>query len=222
MYHKIIGIVVCLACVVTGCNLLPPTLAPTLMPTMAPTLEFAEPTQPIIIITSTPPSIQQAVLDRAAEVIALLRDKDMTSLAGYVHSKWGLRFSPYASVKETDQVILAENIPNLRADKRLYTWGNYSGSGEPIDLSFEEYYSEFIFDVDFANAPEIALNHRLGVSTSMDNIFEFYQSSMFVEYYFPSFDPQFEGMDWRSLRLVFMRDNDTWYLVGIIHDQWTT
>jgi UDP-N-acetyl-2-amino-2-deoxyglucuronate dehydrogenase len=30
-----------------------------------------------------------------------------------------------------------------------------------------------------------------------------------------------EGMDWRSLRLVFEKKNDIWYLVGIIHDQWT-
>jgi (p)ppGpp synthase/HD superfamily hydrolase len=28
-------------------------------------------------------------------------------------------------------------------------------------------------------------------------------------------------MDWRSLRLVFEKKNDIWYLVGIIHDQWT-
>jgi hypothetical protein len=28
-------------------------------------------------------------------------------------------------------------------------------------------------------------------------------------------------MDWRSLRLVFMQDGGTWYLAGIIHDQWT-
>jgi hypothetical protein len=35
------------------------------------------------------------------------------------------------------------------------------------------------------------------------------------------FDPEYEGMDWRSLRLVFEKKNDIWYLVGIIHDQWT-
>jgi len=76
--------------------------------------------------------------------------------------------------------------------------------------------------VDFANAPQIAINHRLGVSTTMDNAEKFYPEAMIVEYYFPGFDAQLEGMDWRSLRLVFQQDNSTWYLVGIIHDQWTT
>jgi (p)ppGpp synthase/HD superfamily hydrolase len=28
-------------------------------------------------------------------------------------------------------------------------------------------------------------------------------------------------MDWRSLRLVFEKKDDIWYIVGIIHDQWT-
>jgi hypothetical protein len=44
---------------------------------------------------------------------------------------------------------------------------------------------------------------------------------MIVEYYFPGFDPQYGGMDWRSLRLVFSDHGGTWYLAGIIHDEWT-
>jgi (p)ppGpp synthase/HD superfamily hydrolase len=42
-----------------------------------------------------------------------------------------------------------------------------------------------------------------------------------VEYHFSGFDPKYEGMDWRSLRLVFEEKDNIWHLVGIIHDQWT-
>jgi hypothetical protein len=28
-------------------------------------------------------------------------------------------------------------------------------------------------------------------------------------------------MDWQSLRLVFEETAGNWYLVGIVHDQWT-
>src|SRR4030042_1438134 len=125
--------------------------------------------------------------------------------------------TPLQPISPAQLIIIMTATPHT-----AHPWGLYSGSGEPIDLTFVDYYSQFVYDLDFANAPEISLNHRLGVSTSMDNIFAFYRSSLFVEYSFPGFDPQFEGMDWRSLRLVFMQDNDTWYLVGIIHDQWTT
>ena len=31
----------------------------------------------------------------------------------------------------------------------------------------------------------------------------------------------FDGMDWKSLRLVFQEKDNIWYLVGIIHDGWT-
>jgi hypothetical protein len=154
--------------------------------------------------------------------MSALKDKDMVRLSQYVQPQLGLRFSPYASVKDTDQVLPPDKIAGLMADSTVYTWGAYDGSGEPIDLTFADYYSKFVYDVDFANAPQLALNHRLGVSTTTDNSVEFYPTAMIVEYYFPGFEPQLDGMDWRSLRLVFMENNSTWYLVGIIHDQWTT
>lgn len=43
----------------------------------------------------------------------------------------------------------------------------------------------------------------------------------YVEYHFPGFEKKYEGKDWKSLRLVFEKKNDRWYLVGIVHDQWT-
>jgi hypothetical protein len=61
----------------------------------------------------------------------------------------------------------------------------------------------------------------LGGGNSIDNSSEFYPEAKIVEYYFSGFDPQYGGMDWRSLRLVFSELNDTWYLVGVIHDEWT-
>jgi hypothetical protein len=162
------------------------------------------------------------VLTRADEVMRALKDQDFISLSSYVHPVNGVRFSPYAFVRVTDLVFSAAGVASMLADSRVYTWGNYSGSGEAIDQSIPDYYAQFIYDVDFANAPQLALNLRLGVSTSIDNRIEFYPDAMMVEYHFPGFDPQYEGMDWRSLRLVFTEYNSIWYLAGIIHDQWTS
>jgi hypothetical protein len=145
----------------------------------------------------------------------------MVSLSNYVHPVNGVRFSPYAFVKDTDQVFPADKVSSLMADSKVYTWGTYDGSGEPIKLTFLDYYAKFVYDVDFTNAPQMALNHRLGVGNSIDNSSEFYPDAMIVEYYFPGFDLQYAGMDWRSLRLVFTEYNNIWYLAGIIHDQWT-
>ena len=229
MVSKFTSLIIFFAFFLSGCNLTSPGSVSTPVSTIDPTLEFIQPTllQPLspaqtVIVRPTAVSDQQIVLDRAAEVVATLKGKDLGRLADYVHPQLGLRFSPYAAVKETDQVFPTEKISGLLADSTVYAWGGYSGSGEPIALTFTDYVDQFIYDVDFANAPQMALNLRLGVSTTLDNIFEFYQNSMYVEFHFPGFDPQFDGMDWRSLRLVFIQDSGTWYLVGIIHDQWTT
>ncbi|WP_268240815.1 hypothetical protein [Paenibacillus albidus] len=42
-----------------------------------------------------------------------------------------------------------------------------------------------------------------------------------MEYHYDELDPQFAGMDWQSLRLVFGKEGSQWVLMGIIHDQWT-
>jgi hypothetical protein len=169
----------------------------------------------------TPISTNQSVMDRAFEVIQALKCQDMVTLSNIVHPVNGVRFSPYAFVKDTDQVFSAEKITGIMADNSIYPWGNYSGTGEPINLSFPDYYAKFIYDVDFVNAPQMSLNRRLSTGNSLDNSAEFYPGSMFVEFYFPGFDPQYGGMDWRSLRLSFTEYNNAWYLVGIIHDEWT-
>ena len=126
-------------------------------------------------------------------IISALKNKDMNELSQYVHPQMGLRFSPYATVKDTDQVFSADQVAGLMADPTVYLWGNYDGSGEPINLTFADYYAKFVYDEDFANAPQIALNHRLGTGNSIDNTIEYYQSSMVVEFYFPGFDPQYAG-----------------------------
>lgn len=231
MKHIYIMLVVALTSLLAGCNLVSAPGTPTTIPSPAPTLAFVQSTPTLFIpantstsaaTPSTPVSTEQAVLDRAAQIVLNLKDKDMTALSSYVDTHMGLRFSPYAAVQEKDQAFPADRIAGLFNDSTVYNWGAYQASGQPIDLTFADYYAKFIYDVDFANAPQIAINHRLGVSTTMDNAAKFYPGAMIVEYYYPRIDPALEGMDWRSLRLVFMQKNDTWYLVGIIHDQWTT
>jgi len=218
--------------ILTSCSLISPASAPTTIPSNTPALEFQHPANdpnasattnqtPSVAPTAQPLSPQQTVLDRAFLVVTALKDKDMNAVSQFVDPQSGLRFSPYANVKSSDQVFSADKVGDLMADPTVYTWGVYDGSGAPISLTFTDYYSKFVYDVDFANAPQIALNHRLGTGNSIDNSQDFYPNSMIVDFYFPGFDPQYNGMDWRSLRLVFSQNNGSWYLVGIIHDQWT-
>jgi len=160
--------------------------------------------------------------ETAREAINALKDKDMEKISKLVHPEKGVRFSPYAFVDvKNDLVFSAADVKDLFSDTTIYTWGSYDGTGDPIKLTFEGYYEKFIYDADFANAEQVGYNEILGKGNTIENSAEVYKDSVVVEYHFSGIDPKYEGMDWRSLRIVFEKFEDAWYIVGIIHDQWT-
>ncbi len=120
-----------------------------------------------------------------------------------------------------DVVFDQTEILNFFEDGDKYFWGYYDGKGHDIILTPAEYYEVFIYTADFANADEVGYNTVLSSGNMLENQFEIYENPIVVEYYFPVFDPEFIGMDWQSLRLVFEEYEEQWYLTGIIHNQWT-
>ncbi|MGK7394930.1 MAG: hypothetical protein ACNS62_10170 [Candidatus Cyclobacteriaceae bacterium M3_2C_046] len=154
------------------------------------------------------------------KVLSALAQADFDQLAQYVHPVKGVRFSPYAHVDTAEQVVLQPqqlgNIPDT-----TYTWGYEDGSGDPIRMNFHDYYEEYIYDADFQSADSIYYNKELQHGNTINNSFEIYDHHVIAEYFINGQDPQFGGMDWKALRLVFERYQDQWHLVGIIHSQWT-
>ena len=167
-------------------------------------------------------SVSSNVLLTALEVVEFIDDEDMSGLSSYVHPTKGLRFTPYNYIDiVNDKVFTVAQIPGLMADATVYNWGEYDGSGDPIDLKFEDYFDKFIYDEEFMNPHMIGNNVAIGKGNSIDNMNVAYPQGHFVEFHFTGFDTQYEGMDWRSLKLVFENMSGSWYLVGIVHGQWT-
>ncbi|HKM16638.1 MAG: hypothetical protein GX228_02340 [Firmicutes bacterium] len=163
-----------------------------------------------------------AIKETADTVIAALRDKDTEIIADNAHPDKGVRFTPYTYVSvEQDLVFNQEAMRDFFNDENQYLWGYYDGTGWEIRLTPAEYYNRFVYSHDFANTPQIGYNEVLGFGNMMENQFEVYPDAVIVEYYFPGFDPQYEGMDWKSLRLVFEQYEGSWKLVGVIHNEWT-
>lgn len=182
--------------------------------------ESADPTTPAEPEEGMPPT----ALEAAATVMKALKNSDMESLAAWVHPDKGVRFSPYAYVDpKKDLVFTREKLEGGMKDNTKYEWREFAGSGELIELTFAEYFKQFVYDADFAGDAEIALNKGLGQGTTVNNINEVYpkETHDFVEYHIDGIDPSVEGMDWRSLRLVFEKMGEDRALVGIVHDQWT-
>jgi hypothetical protein len=122
---------------------------------------------------------------------------------------------------EKDLVFSSEEIKHINDSDKVYTWGAYDGSGEPIKLTFEEYLSAFVYDKDFLNAEYVGYDEYIGQGNTINNIFDVYPDGKLLEYYFSGFEPEYEGIDWESLKLIFEEKDGSWYLVGIVHDQWT-
>lgn len=160
---------------------------------------------------------------RAREVIGALQSRDGARLASLVHPVKGVRFTPYPFVRlDHDLVLSREQVARAFMDTTRRTWGTADGSGAPITRRFGDYYRQFVYDVDFAAAPVVRSNQPPAKpGNSPGNIAQAYPGAQWVEFHFPMIDPQFEGMDWRSLWLVFERDGDDWMLTGIVHGSWT-
>ncbi|WNR44974.1 RAD23 family protein [Paenibacillus roseipurpureus] len=173
---------------------------------------------------STPAEAKKLIEARAQEVVAALKEKNITKLASLVHPQKGVQFSPYSYLRPaTDVQVQGSNLAALWASTSLTHWGTYDGSGNPIDLTFPNYWAKFVYNANFASAPQISYNTIIGKGNMTNNVFSIYPTSTYitVEYHFPGFDPQYQGMDWTSLRLVFAYSGSQWYLVAIVHDQHT-
>ena len=163
-----------------------------------------------------------SLLITAQLLVEKIAAQDFQAIAQYVDPDEGLRFSPYGHVRvDDDQVWLPEDLQSAMEDSTVYTWGAFDGTGDPIDKTFGEYYDRFIYDQDFASPHMIGNNTVIGTGNTLNNLEDVYPDADFVEFHFTGFDPQYEGMDWRSLRLVMKDENGQWVLQGIVHDEWT-
>ncbi|MBN1643085.1 MAG: SH3 domain-containing protein [Anaerolineae bacterium] len=169
----------------------------------------------------------EALAVRAATIMRAIAAQDLNVLAAYIHPQLGVRFSPYPYVRVEDEgdgqdlTFSADQLPGMDEDDTVYVWGHYDGSGEPIALTFAAYWERFVYDADFWQPHAIGFGETIGAGNAIDNIPQAYPDATLVEYHLTGLDPQYEGLDWRSLRLVLSEWQGAWVLVGIVHAEWT-
>lgn len=168
---------------------------------------------------------EEIIAARARNVILALKGRNMARLSQFVHPVEGLRFSPYNYVrteKKGDRVFTRRQVRVLFADKKRYLWGEDDSSGDPIRMTFARYYRHYVFDHDFSGAKQVTYNGETrGGGTIISNIREVYPQAIVVKYHFDGFEEKYGGMDWKSLWLVFGKKGSSWYLIGIVHGEWT-
>lgn len=171
--------------------------------------------------TTTGGSPEKAVRERARLVMTALEAGSGEGVARYVHPTKGVRFSPYAHVRTEsggDLVFTAAQLTASASDQNQYTWGIQDGSGEPIKATITDYLKRF--DRPYLAGGQVGYNQVIKTGNTQNNLAQAYPGAVFVEYHLLGTGEQADH-NWSSVRLVFQQEKGTWYLVGVISDQWT-
>ncbi len=155
------------------------------------------------------------------QLIDILSENNLTEFAQYLHPKKGTYFSPYTFL-DTTGVNYKTNqfLTNLNQNK-VILWGKYDASGEPIKLTINDYFKQFVYAVNFKTlTTHKSINSKLANSNTINNIKTILPNAEYVEYYYKGSE-NFEGMDWASLIFYVEKFEGKYYLVAVVHNQWT-
>ena len=111
-------------------------------------------------------------------------------------------------------------VRQFSTDQTVYTWGVSDGL-QPDRATPAEYFSTYVFNTDYTQAPEIGVDRILQSGNALENLTEAYPGCRFAESHFPGLIRQRRAGLVFPGKLVFSPSDSCWQLVGIIHSQWT-
>lgn len=164
---------------------------------------------------------RDSIMAVGQQVLIALKENNFAELRKYF-SEEGVLFSPYGYIDTAKSKKLSPDDFLTAIDKKwILTWGSYDGTGDPIKLTVSEYLKKFGYNADYLHAEAIGFNEVMKQGNSVNNLKDVYPNHPFIDYHFSGFDQKSKGMDWTSLRLVFQKQNGEYFIVAIVHDQWT-
>lgn len=162
------------------------------------------------------------LLNTACSVLRVIQSRDYKALSAYVDGTQGLTLTTFSTVdREIDLTFTAAQVAGFAKDTTKYNWGVIPGSGEVLTMTAEEYFSAYMFNVDYTQATQIGVD-KINISgNALENVTQAYPGCRFVEFTFPGAGAEKQGQNWCSLKLIFTPSQTQWRLVGLIHSQWT-
>lgn len=172
------------------------------------------------VISRTKITKDQALKKINEDIIQALKDKNFKKFAEFIHPEKGVRFSMYAFVNpKEDKKFSKADFIRYQPTKTLFTWGTMDGSGDLYRATIHDYLADWVYSKDFVTA-QVSLNAFQGKGNSLNNVKEIYPNADFTENFIKGSEAN-SGMDWKCLRLIFEEFQGTYYLIGVVNDQWT-
>ena len=164
---------------------------------------------------------QQTLKQQALRIQRALANNDFSRITGDIHPTRGVRFSMYAYVNpKADKVFSREQFAQyLQQSKIRFTWGEKDGTGEPLITPLPTYLETWV-DARKFNDARIKINEFESRGNMINNVKDIYPKSNVVDFYHKG-TGEYDGMDWRGMRLVFDDYQGKRYLIGIVSDRWT-
>lgn len=163
-----------------------------------------------------------ALLQAAAQGAEALEARDYEALAALTDPERGVTFTLYSTVDPSrDQTFTPDQLRAAAQSGRRYLWGYEDGRGGPIRLTLPQLLDQYFCTLDYTQAASVGVDQIILSGNALENVAEAYPGCRFVDFCFPGTDPEYGGMDWSSLKLVFTPGPSGWLLVGLIHSQWT-
>ncbi|MDD2521739.1 MAG: hypothetical protein PHW11_02800 [Anaerolineaceae bacterium] len=173
------------------------------------------------VAQKTPEPIPEDFVGLASTILPLLRQKNYTTLATFVHPQAGLRFSPQLFIHtDTDLVFTRDQVADFGTDNSIYTWGTHAAKGDNIQMSVNDYWDVYVIPLVPNQEWVMLAENEYSPSIAIDNFNEVYSLGSYIDILKPGTE-EFGNLDWQLLRLIFEQATDgAYYLVGIIHDNW--
>lgn len=163
------------------------------------------------------------LLDFAYTSLSYIHMRDYSSLSSTVHPEYGLVFSPSSTVTlSSNKCFSMQQVSDFTDDMTDYVWG-VKENGEPIELTVEEYFSQYVYINDYSNAEIIGINEIVRSGNALENVREVFPEAYFVDFYVSGENQNMmEGsISWTILRLVFEEYESKLKLTAVIHSEYT-
>ena len=180
------------------------------------------------LTSDSTPSIKLDTMVKDGEILTFARDsilplieaKEYAGLARFIGDD-GIFFSPFGSADTTKGKVLSRlQFLELLKNNKQVLWGYADGTGDAIRLTIPQYFKKYVYDVAFLKAEQTSVNKLIDPDSAISKVPSVYARHSFVQFYFPGFNKDYEGLDWKSLLLVFKQQQKKYFLVAVVHNKW--
>ena len=127
------------------------------------------------------------LMNTSTEILSAIKIRNYKKLISFIHPHNGIRFSPYAYIDTTtDRKFLGDELLKLANQNKKINW-NSGWDEKPELLTVHQYFSNFVYDVDFLTAELKSVNEFHSQGTDLNNIAEVYPGCDVVEFFFAGF-----------------------------------